>query len=171
MADPERFGTLIYIGAEALGQPGQRRFRLRAMNDAGRTASLWLEKEQLIALGDAIETVLKDEGFEQLNVPMDDREEAPVFPLDADIEFRIGQLSMGLDRDRRMMVLIGSEAVAEGEEPAGTQLEFDYRRGSQLRQQILTVVAAGRPPCPLCGGPLDPQGHVCPKRNGHHKQE
>jgi len=30
------------------------------------------------------------------------------------------------------------------------------------------VVAAGRPPCPLCGAPLDPQGHICPRRNGHY---
>jgi hypothetical protein len=29
------------------------------------------------------------------------------------------------------------------------------------------IVAAGRPPCPLCGAPLDPQGHICPRRNGH----
>jgi len=31
------------------------------------------------------------------------------------------------------------------------------------------VVAAGRPPCPLCGNPLDPEGHVCPRQNGHHR--
>ena len=30
------------------------------------------------------------------------------------------------------------------------------------------VVAAGRPPCPLCGAPLDPLGHICPRRNGHY---
>jgi uncharacterized repeat protein (TIGR03847 family) len=29
------------------------------------------------------------------------------------------------------------------------------------------VVAAGRPPCPFCGQPLDPEGHVCPRQNGH----
>ena len=171
MPEPRPFGTLIYIGAEAIGQPGQRRFRLRAMNEDGRTASLWLEKEQLIALGDAIETVLTDEGFEQRAVPMDDIEEAPVFPLDSDIEFRLGQLSMGIDRDRKTIVLVAAEGVAEDEEPEGTQIALDYRRGTQLRQQILVVVASGRPPCPLCGGPLDPQGHVCPRQNGHHKQE
>ena len=30
------------------------------------------------------------------------------------------------------------------------------------------VVAGGRPPCPLCGAPLDPRGHICPRRNGHY---
>ncbi len=33
--------------------------------------------------------------------------------------------------------------------------------------RALRVLAAGRPPCPLCGQPLDPQGHLCPRRNGH----
>lgn len=31
------------------------------------------------------------------------------------------------------------------------------------------VVAAGRPPCPLCGQPLDPAGHLCPRHNGYHR--
>jgi uncharacterized repeat protein (TIGR03847 family) len=30
------------------------------------------------------------------------------------------------------------------------------------------IVSSGRPPCPLCGAPLDPQGHICPRRNGHY---
>ena len=31
------------------------------------------------------------------------------------------------------------------------------------------VVAAGRPPCPLCSLPLDPEGHICPRQNGHRR--
>jgi uncharacterized repeat protein (TIGR03847 family) len=31
----------------------------------------------------------------------------------------------------------------------------------------IEAVVAGRPPCPLCGGPLDAEGHVCPRLNGH----
>ena len=74
MADVREFGELIYISAEAIGQPGQRRFRLRAMNAKSELATLWLEKEQLVALGDAMEAVLKDEGFEYQRLPLDDRE-------------------------------------------------------------------------------------------------
>ncbi|MGB6836081.1 MAG: DUF3090 family protein, partial [Dehalococcoidia bacterium] len=29
------------------------------------------------------------------------------------------------------------------------------------------AVAAGRPICPLCDGSIDPEGHVCPRSNGH----
>lgn len=168
MADPEPFGPVIFVGAEAVGIPGQRRFRLKAMAEDGRSAMLWLEKEQLIALGDAIETVLNDEGIEVPPWRPDDAEPEPVFPLKADIDYRLGQLSMGVDRDRREIVVIG----APGNEGDGQaiSISFAYERGAELRSLITTVVAAGRPPCPLCMGPMDPSGHVCPKRNGHHPQ-
>ncbi len=173
MAEPETFGTVTFLGAEAVGQPGQRRFRIKVMNDEGRTASLWLEKESLTALGDAIETVLKDESFEQRrpstpSTPSDD----PVFPWRCDLDFRVGQLSMGVYREQRQLVFMAAEVVAEGDESgAALQVAVDFGRGIDFRQQILRVVAAGRPPCPLCGGPLDPSGHVCPRQNGHHKQD
>jgi uncharacterized repeat protein (TIGR03847 family) len=35
-------------------------------------------------------------------------------------------------------------------------------------ERAARVVASGRPPCPMCGQPLDPQGHICPRRNGHY---
>lgn len=149
--------------------PGQRRFRLRAMADDGVTVSLWLEKEQLIALGDAIETVLKDDGYEHLPTPLDDREEEPVYPLKSDVDFRIGQLSMGISRDPSQIVLIGVEAAPENEEGGSVTLAVNFQKGYELRRQIVLVVASGRPPCPLCTAPLDAD-HVCPRQNGHHKQ-
>ncbi|MCC6382251.1 MAG: DUF3090 family protein [Dehalococcoidia bacterium] len=171
MAERREFGELQYIAAEAIGQPGQRRFRLRAMNQEGETAFLWLEKEQLNALGDAIQTVLRDERYDYAPLAADDAGQEPVFPLEANVDFRVGQLSMGVNQSVRRIVLIGAEAVASGDEAEGLQMEFDYRRGFELQRQIAAVVAAGRPPCPLCGGPLDPQGHVCPRSNGHHPAE
>jgi len=170
MADPRSFGMLQHLSAEALGQPGQRRFRLRAMGADNTVASLWLEKEQLSALGDAIETVLGEVEFRYIPRPLDDAEEDVVLPLDSEVEFRIGQLSMGVDRETQRIVLMGTEAAAEEDEPEAISMEFDFRRGHELREQIALVVSAGRPPCPLCSGPLDPQGHVCPRQNGHHPQ-
>lgn len=35
-------------------------------------------------------------------------------------------------------------------------------------ERAVRVVRSGRPPCPLCGNPLDPQGHICPRRNGQY---
>ena len=36
-------------------------------------------------------------------------------------------------------------------------------------KRALDVVNAGRPPCPLCSLPLDPEGHVCPRQNGYRR--
>ena len=168
MADARPLGPLIHVSAESIGQPGSRRFRLIAMNEDGQSAFFWLEKEQLISLGDAIETVLKDEATDVRPRALDDREEPPVYPLHATTEWRIGQLSMGINRPERQIVLIATEA-SEGEADA-VQVGFDYQRGAELRDTIIAVVASGRPPCPLCGAPLD-STHICPRKNGHHKQE
>lgn len=171
MAERRDFGELQHVAAEAIGQPGQRRFRLRAMNLAGETASLWLEKEQLNALGDAIETVLRDERYDYAPPAPGGAGQEPVYPLETDVDFRVGQLSMGVNRDLRRIVLIGAESGAPDDDEGGLQMEFDYRSGFELQRQITEVVAAGRPPCPLCGGPVDPAGHVCPRANGHHRSE
>ena len=167
MADPRPFGSLIHISAESVGQPGSRRFRLIAMNEDGQSVFFWIEKEQLTSLGDALETVLKDEAPDVRPRPVDDRDEDPVYPLHATVEWRIGQLSMGINRGEKLMVLIGTEAI-EGE-PGAVQLSFSYVQGAELRETITVVVASGRPPCPLCGAPLD-STHVCPRKNGHHAQ-
>jgi uncharacterized repeat protein (TIGR03847 family) len=167
MPDPREFGLLIHISAEAIGQPGQRRFRLLAMNEDGESASLWLEKEQLTALGEAIENVLRDEGFEYQAAPLDDRPEDPVFPLNATVDFRLAQLSLGLNRESRQLVLIAFEGADE-DESVVVNMSFHYRTAHELQAQITSVVAAGRPPCPLCTAPMDPAGHVCVRTNGHH---
>ena len=166
MATSRHLGQ-VRIVAESRGEPGQRRFRLQAINDDGDSAAIWMEKEQLAAVGDAIETVLKDEEYGYVRHPLDDLEEPPVFPYNAAIEMQAGQLSMGVNRETQRLVLIGAEAPAEDAEPDSVTFEFDYRRGEELRRQILDVVAAGRPPCPLCTAPMDPAGHVCVKTNGH----
>lgn len=169
MADPRDMGSLLHVSAEAIGQPGQRRFRLRAMNQRSESATLWLEKEQLVALGDAIETVLNGEGYEYQRLPLDDREPEPVLPLDAVVEMRLATLSMGLDRETRRIVLkAGDSQSPDDSEAISITMELDYRRAYELRGQIAEVAAAGRPPCPLCTGPMDPAGHVCVKTNGHH---
>lgn len=164
MARKYEFTDGVAIAAEAVGQPGQRRFRIQAADANGASATVWLEKEQLSALGEAIETVLREEGYEHLQLPPDDRPPPPVFPLSADVEFRGAQLSMGVNRDRKRLVLIATDGEDDG---MALTVEVDYGRGFELHGEIREVVAAGRPPCPLCGGPMDPAGHICPRSNGH----
>ncbi len=168
MADVRDFGTLEHIEAEAIGQPGQRRFRLRAVNMQRSLAVLWLEKEQLNALGDALESVLKDEGYHHQALTPDDMASPPVIPLTAEFEAVVAQLSMGLNQAERRIVLIAADSADPDEHDAlNLRFEFGYRMGFELREQIRQVVAAGRPLCPLCTAPMDPSGHVCVRSNGH----
>lgn len=168
MTEPHDLGTLAHIAAEALGEPGQRRFRLVATGQTGDIAILWLEKEQMAALGDAIETVLTNEGYTYS--PAGVGGAMPHGPVSASpgLEFRVGQLSMGVDQQRGRMVVIAGEA--SDDEGTSVSMEMDFGASFVLRRQVAEVVAAGRPPCPLCGGPLDPGGHICPRTNGHHSQ-
>ena len=164
------FGPVQHLSADAVGQPGQRRFRLRAISQGGAYAFVWMEKEQLSAIGEAIETTLEHAGVEQ--DPSGPAEPDPVFPLEAnlDLDVRAGRLSLGLNEETRRIVVVGAEAPAEGEGEA-ISLEFDFDTARRLRVQITEVVAAGRPPCPFCGAPIDPEGHVCPRSNGHRTEE
>ena len=160
------FGPLQHLSAEAVGQPGQRRFRLRAINDDGAYAFVWMEKEQLAAIGEAIETTLADAGAPPSG-PVAGAPD-PVFPLRADheLDVRAGRLSLGLNEEARRIVILCAEAPAEGEAEA-ISLDFGFDDAHRLRARIEDVVAAGRPPCPFCGAPVDPGGHVCPRANGH----
>jgi uncharacterized repeat protein (TIGR03847 family) len=100
-----------------------------------------------------------------------------------DEEFRVGTLGLAYDVDTATVVI---EAIAAGENE-GVEVEADAEEEEvdedldRLRVRLTPqavrafverarrVVAAGRPPCPLCGQPLDPKGHLCPRHNGYHR--
>lgn len=167
--------------AGTVGQPGDRTFFLQATG-AGRTVSVSLEKVQVSLLADRLEELL-GEVQRRLGVPApagvpgDDNE-----PLDTpvDEEFRVGAMGLAWDGDAELVVV---EAQAAGEEPTdeSTILEDVEDGPDVLRVRITSaeaqafverarrVISAGRPPCPLCGLPLDANGHVCPRQNGYRR--
>ena len=159
------FGRVQHVSADAVGQPGQRRFRVKAISQNASYAFVWMEKEQLSAIGEAIDTTL--EHAEAENTPLPPDEPEPVFPLDAtyDLDVRAGRLSLGLNEETREIVIMAAEAPEDGEGDA-ISLAFDFAAARRLREQITEVVAAGRAPCPFCGAPLDAD-HICPRSNGH----
>jgi hypothetical protein len=67
-------------------------------------------------------------------------------------------------------LLAAFEGVDEDDEdgPDTLRVRLSPAEARSFVNRALTVVAAGRLPCPLCGQPLDPQGHICPRRNGHY---
>jgi uncharacterized repeat protein (TIGR03847 family) len=54
----------------------------------------------------------------------------------------------------------------DGPDVLRVRMTADHARS--FVERAARIVASGRPPCPLCGQPLDPQGHICPRRNGHY---
>src|SRR5436305_7526715 len=173
---PERFV------AGTVGEPGERVFYLQATG-AGRVVSVALEKVQVQALAEKLDELLDEvrrrQGAES-SVPAT----APVghddvAPLDAPIEeeFRAGTLALAWDDDDDTVLIEAQSMQPEAEEPSpigSAEFTGDLLRvrltpqaARSFAKRALRVVAAGRPPCPLCGNPLDPQGHICPRQNGH----
>src|SRR3954467_14904795 len=168
--------------AGTVGQPGERTFFLQATSGR-RTFSVALEKVQVAALAEKLEELLDEvrrrQGSDSAVPPVAPPELEDVAPLATPVEeeFRVGTLALAWDDDSDT-VLVEAQSIEpedETEEPAeGTEFAGDLLRvrlspgaARAFAKRALRVVAAGRPPCPLCGNPLDPAGHVCPRQNGH----
>jgi uncharacterized repeat protein (TIGR03847 family) len=176
---PERFV------AGTVGPPGQRTFFLQARTGT-RVTSVALEKQQVAVLAERI-----DELLDELLDPTEGDSSVPALPpvalednapLEQPIveEFRAGTMTLSWDSaDQRVVVEVfpfTEEGVVEPgtpeeeiEEPEPDEilvvrLPAGLARAFSKRAQA--VVSAGREPCPFCGGPLDPSGHLCPRANG-----
>ena len=156
--------THITIGA--IGQPGKRTFYLQGRQ--GMTiVTLVSEKEQIGALSKGIDELLERLGKESKPVLVNALEmemSQPIEPL-----FRIGQLGLGYDAEQDLLVLVAYELPEEENAETVNVVRF-WATANQMRmlaRHAAGVIAAGRPICVLCGRPIDPEGHFCPKRNGH----
>src|SRR5215472_10053801 len=173
---PERFV------AGTVGQPGQRTFYLQA-SGRGRVTSVALEKVQVSRLAERLDELLDDElrnSGGKSSVPA----AAPASladdgPLDLPLleEFRVGVIALAWDAEEERVVI---EAQEESETPVEylsddvpedgpgvLRVRITAAGARAFSQRALQLVSQGRPPCPLCGLPLDATGHVCPRQNGH----
>src|SRR6188508_2619507 len=171
---PERFV------AGTVGQPGDRTFFLQA-RDGVRVVSVVLDKVQVAVLADRLGELLSE--LERRGIEAEEAAERATSsavdtgPLDEPLNeaFRAGSLTLGWDGDAERVLV---EARAQSED--GDEIDPDEDDADLLRVRMTAdaarsfvaratrIVGAGRPPCPLCGAPLDPQGHICPRRNGHY---
>jgi uncharacterized repeat protein (TIGR03847 family) len=168
--NPERFV------AGTVGQPGERTFFLQ-VRDGGRLVSVAMEKAQISALAERVTTLLDEVHRTAESSATGGSED--VAPLDTPLEeeFRVGTLALGWDPEDELVVLEAqalSETPAEpmSDEPEGPdvlRVRMTAGAASAFATRALRVVAAGRPPCPLCGLPLDASGHICPRQNGHRR--
>ena len=172
--------------AGTVGEPGSRAFFLQARTGS-RVTSVALEKAQVAVLAERVDELL-DEVVRVSGGTAAVPAVAPVDaedndPLDAPIEeeFRVGAMSLAWDPDvGRVVVECFAEGVSVEEDDEGEEDEEELE-GAVLRvsmsgaaaraftKRALAVVAAGRPPCPFCNGPLDAAGHICPRANGYRR--
>jgi uncharacterized repeat protein (TIGR03847 family) len=178
---PERFV------AGTVGQPGARTFFLQAKAGA-RVTTVALEKEQVALLAERLGELL-DEIVLRLGAGTGFADAPPVRapdngPLDQPIleEFRVGSLALAWDESRQRVVIeagavtdvqnpaepLSDDLTAEAPDALRVRLTGGQARAFAARAQA--VVSAGRPPCPLCELPLDPEGHVCPRQNGYRRR-
>lgn len=168
MAEPIDLGVADHIKADALGEPGQRTFRVRLVSGAG-SATLWLEKEQLQALGMAIDQLLAQLRSNKIgrNEPPSAASESGEFPQSTDSELRVGRLGLGYDEERDMLILLTHDPEAEVEGPPTLTCRVSRGKMRTLSGEIAAVVSAGRPRCPLCNAPITTgTTHACPGTNG-----
>lgn len=166
---------VLHITTDAIGKPGQRVFYLQSRQSDPEVMTLILEKNQIQTLALGIEQFLAEiqQKYPDLVESTADYDpekmtvQPPVDPL-----FRVGELGLAFDADQDKMVLVAREIVTEGVEPEEVSLVRFWCTRSQIRALAawgLDVVNRGRPVCPQCGEPMDPEGHFCPKKNGHNR--
>jgi uncharacterized repeat protein (TIGR03847 family) len=179
--------------AGTVGLPGRRTFFLQASGQ-GRTTSVALEKTQVAALAERIDELL-DEVVRRSggNAPVPavaPPELADTAPLEVPVEeeFRVGTMALAWDTEEQRMIVDAQAIVeldAESEEdladaeerllqdevngPPMLRVRLTGTQARAFAKRALEVVNAGRPPCPLCSLPLDPEGHVCPRQNGYRR--
>jgi len=165
--------------AGTVGQPGQRAFYLQA-TATGRITSVALEKGQVSQLAERLDElldeVLRRTGGSPAIAPEALTDDGPLEqPLMED--FRVGAIALAWDGDNERVIIEAQELSDEPIEPLTEELPEDgpailrvtitAAAARAFAKRALQLITAGRPPCPLCGLPLDPAGHVCPRQNGH----
>jgi uncharacterized repeat protein (TIGR03847 family) len=161
------------LTTDAIGEPGRRTFYLQAAS-GGDQVTLVVEKEQVRALTERLASVLSQLAEERPEDPEEVQaaeatDLALAEPIDPD--FRVGQLALDYDPVRDRFVMVATELLDEDPDelpdPQEVRLWVTRPQLRVLARHGAEVVARGRPPCPLCGNPLDPTGHICPAQNGH----
>lgn len=167
--------------AGTVGQPGEREFYLQVA-DGTRVFSVACEKQQVAILADRLDKLIDEVArrFGEQIGPSTQDDSALILTTPVDAEFRVGTMGLAWNGEDAQVIV---ELLAMTEEEVGEDVVLeDIEEGPDALRVFLTlaeardfarhadkVVSAGRPPCPLCLGPLDPHGHICPRLNGYHR--
>jgi len=133
--------------AGTIGEPGERAFFIQARNK-GRVISVALEKAQVQAIANRLE----------LETPVDE-------------EFQVGAISLAWNELDQLLTFELYELEDDEQDEEGQVVEINFSLGMAVAfaQRSKALVNAGRLPCPFCGIPIDPRGHLCPRANGYRR--
>lgn len=176
------FRTPDRFVAGTVGEPGDRSFFLQAVHDA-RVVSVALEKQQVQVLADRVGLLLEEVARRfGTDVPPEEASPTDVDPLvmPVDAEFRVGTMGLGWDADAGAVVVellaiteteIDESVVLDDtdEGPDAVRVFLSPEQAREFAVRSERVIAAGRPPCPLCGEPLAAGGHMCVRTNGYRR--
>lgn len=151
-AQPDR----VMVGVR--GEVGNRLFLLQA-REGKRLVIVKCEKTQLAALALWLSQVITELGRPD-HLPSDLSLEP-----EYEVDFVAGEIAVALgEADQSIELTVGA---LEEDRDDTLVLTLSREWAGALAIAIARLVEAGRPLCPLCGGPLDPKGHDCPRTNGH----
>jgi uncharacterized repeat protein (TIGR03847 family) len=174
--------------AGTVGQPGNRTFYLQA-RDGDRIVSVVIEKVQVALLAEHLAQLLSEARERGEDVHELSPGDLDSKPLDEPLNeaFRVGSMTIVWNGEDQSVTLEAHALDEDVDEEAAGLLEIDLEqepdaddtddsdlvrvrldvpRALAFAQRALELVAAGRPPCPFCGQPLNPEGHICTRRNG-----
>lgn len=148
----------------AVGEPGKRTFILQATSGEEHVG-LVIEKEHVLALARWGHVLLAQVGYPEPPPAWDEKTMA----IDESIEpsWRVGSMGFGFEETRDLVLVECEELVEEGEEPSKARFWVNRSQLAAAGQYGLVVASRGRPICPLCGRPMDAEGHRCFALNGH----
>jgi uncharacterized repeat protein (TIGR03847 family) len=181
MADPIELDPVDSLGAGAIGEPGQRTFLIQAAKSHARLTVL-VEKEQVALLASEavafLERIAEEFPEDPIEISPELRQAAtvlePAVPL-----FRARLIGLGFEPERELVLIelrehsdedddTDDDGLLNGDDDDGFVARI-YATRSQVRamaaRAVESVTAGGRPRCPLCEQPMDPQGHRCPRWN------
>lgn len=165
---PERFI------AGTVGMPGERTFFLQAV-DGRRNVSVSLEKNQLNVLAERIVALLKEVKVGKAQDFQRKGRSLPILQTPFTEEFRVTALSLTWNPQNQQLIIEAqggeeSEIVENNEEgPPILRVTIGTDAALLFAIDSFALIGAGRPPCPFCGAPLDPNGHLCPRANGYRR--
>jgi uncharacterized repeat protein (TIGR03847 family) len=143
-----------------VGPVGRRLFLLQCQQGPV-LLTLKIEKQQVSVLGQYLAQIVRDEkrpGHLPDLQPLDEALEP---------EWAVGTIGVSYDETEDRVVIVIEELVPDDEQGAIVRVSISREQAAAFSIRATTLVESGRPPCPLCGSPLDPSGHECPRTNGH----